>query len=205
MIPTRSIRIVLVIAVVLGSALPAAAQTLGRIGVGGSVTFNNTTDSDVGTAITFGPLVRLNPRPGWGFAGAFNWYWADLKNPAGGDDDFARLTVKPFMGGIGYTFGPPKTLVNLSVVMGPSFNRAYFQDGFPDASGSSIEAKTSFAIRPGISVTQTLAPRVGFTAYGGYMVNRPDVTYRSNTGQQVQDRWRADSIVLSVGMVYSVF
>ena len=37
------------------------------------------------------------------------------------------------------------------------------------------------------------------------MINRPDVTYRSNTGQQVQDRWRADSIVLSVGMVYSVF
>ena len=61
------------------------------------------------------------------------------------------------MGGIGYTLGPPKTLVNFSVVMGPSFNRAYFRDGFPDAAGSSIEAKTSFAFRPGISVTQTLA------------------------------------------------
>ena len=71
--------------------------------------------------------------------------------------------------------------------------------------GSSIEAKTSFAIRPGISVTQTLAPRVGFTAYGGYMFNRPQMTYRSNTGQQVDDFWRADSIVLSVGLVYSVF
>ena len=74
-----------------------------------------------------------------------------------------------------------------------------------DAAGSSIEAKTSFAFRPGISVTQTLATRVGFTAFAGYMINRPQVTYRSNTGQQVQDRWRADSIVLSVGLVYSVF
>ena len=186
----RSIRIVLTIAAVLSSALTASAQTEGRIGVGGSVTLNNTTDSDVGTAITFGPLVRLNPRPGWGFAGAFNWYWADLHNPAGGDADFARIAVRPFMGGIGYTMGPPKTLVNFSVVMGPSFNRAYFEDSFADAEGSSIEAKTSFAFRPGISITQTLAPRVGFTAYGGYMINRPDVTYRSNTGQQVQDRWR---------------
>ena len=50
MIPTRSIRIVLVTAVVLSSALAASAQTKGRIGVGGSVTLNNTTDSDVGTA-----------------------------------------------------------------------------------------------------------------------------------------------------------
>ena len=37
------------------------------------------------------------------------------------------------------------------------------------------------------------------------MFNRPQMTYRSNTGQQVEDRWRADSIVLSVGLVYSVF
>jgi len=205
MIPTRSIRIVLVTAVVLSSALAASAQTKGRIGVGGSVTLNNTTDSDVGTGWSFGPLVRINPRPGWRFASAFNWYNADLDNPAGGDEPFARFNIRPVMGGIGYTLGPPKTLVNFSVVMGPSFNRAYFRDGFPDAAGSSIEAKTSFAFRPGISVTQTLATRVGFTAFAGYMVNRPEVTYRSNTGQQVQDRWRADSIVLSVGLVYSVF
>ena len=131
----RPVRIVLATALVLSGALTASAQTEGRIGIGGSVTVNNTTDSDVGTALTFGPLVRLNPRPGWGFAGAFNWYWADLHNPAGGDDDFARLAVRPFMGDIGYTMGPPKTLVNFSIVMGPSFNRAYFEDNFPDAPG----------------------------------------------------------------------
>ena len=201
----RSIRIVLVTAVLLGSVLTASAQTKGRIGVGGSVTLNNTTDSDVGTALSVGPLVRLNPRPGWRFASAFNWYNADLHNPAGGDASFAQFNIRPVMGGIGYTLGPPKTLVNFSVVMGPSFNRAFFEDDFADAAGSSIEAKTSFAFRPGISITQTLAERVGFTAFAGYMVNRPEVTYRSNTGQQVQDRWRADSIVLSVGLVYSIF
>ena len=38
------------------------------------MTLNNTPDSDVGTALSFGPLVRINPRPGWPFAGAFNWY-----------------------------------------------------------------------------------------------------------------------------------
>jgi hypothetical protein len=205
MMHIRSIRPALLAALVLASPLTAAAQTEGRIGVGGTFTINNTPDGDVGTAYTVGPLVRLNPRPGWHFAGGFNWYWADLDNPAGGDDAFGRLAIRPFMGGVGYTFGPPRTLLNFSVVMGPSFNRARFKDEFPDRAGSSIEAKTSFAIRPGVSLTQTLAPRVGLTAFGGYMVNRPQITYRSNTGQQVEDHWRADSIVLSVGLVYSIF
>jgi hypothetical protein len=69
----------------------------------------------------------------------------------------------------------------------------------------SIEAKTSFAIRPGVSVTQTLMPRVGVIGFAGYMINRPKVVYRSITGQVVEDRWKADSLVLSVGLVYSIF
>jgi len=206
MIHDRTIRIALVAALVLGSALTARAQTEGRIGVGGTVTLNHTIDSDVDTAVTIGPLVRLNPKPGWHFAGGFNWWLADLEHPAGGDEPFARLTVKPFMGGIGYTLGPPRTLVNFSVVAGPSFNRARFKDDFGDANGgASIEAKTSFVIRPGISVTQTLAPRVGLTGFAGYMVNRPKIVYRSVTGQEIDDRWTADALVLSIGLVYSVF
>jgi hypothetical protein len=205
MMHIRSTRIALFAAFFLASPLVAGAQTEGRIGVGGSFAINNTPDGDVGTGVSIGPLVRLNPRPGWRFASAFNWYAADLQNPAGGDSDFGRLTVRPVMGGIGYTFGPPRTLMNVSVVMGPSFNKAKFDDDFTDRTGSSIEAKTSFAVRPGVSLTQTLATRVGFTAFAGYMVNRPQITYRSNTGQQVEDHWRADSIVLSVGLVYSIF
>ena len=207
MIRTRLLRLALVPALMLCGALTAAAQTEGRVGVGGSVTLNNTTDGDVGTALSVGPLVRLNPRPGWGFAGAFNWYRADLHNPDGGDNPFARLHVRPLMGGIGYTIGPPRTLVNFSVVAGPSFNKADFEDDFLDATGGSpsIEAKTSFAIRPGVSITQTLKPRVGVVGFAGYMINRPQIVYRSNTGQQVEDRWKADALVLSVGLVYSIF
>jgi hypothetical protein len=191
----------------LCGAVTAAAQTEGRIGVGASVTLNNTTDKDVGRALSIGPLVRVNPRPGLGFAGAFNWYRADLNNPDGGDSPFARLHVRPLMGGIGYTIGPPRTLLNFSVVAGPSFNKADFENEFRQISGGSpsIEAKTSFAIRPGVSITQTLMPRVGVVGFAGYMINRPKVVYRSITGQEVEDRWTADSLVLSVGLVYSIF
>jgi hypothetical protein len=36
-------------------------------------------------------------------------------------------------------------------------------------------------------------------------VNRPDVVYRNRFGSAVTDRWTADSIVSSIGLVYSVF
>ena len=194
-------------AIALVCAMPAAAQTEGRVGVGVSVTSNNTTDGDVASAFAIGPLVRLNPRRGWAPAGAFNWYRVDLNNPDSTDAPFARLHVRPLMGGIGYTFGPPKTLVNFSVVAGPSFNKASFEDEFrgQTAGNPLIEAKTSLAVRPGVSVTQTVAPRVGLVGFAGYMINRPEVIYRSTTGQQVEDRWQADSVVLSIGVVYSIF
>ena len=73
----------------------AGAQTEGRVGVGGSVTFVSPTDDDVASRFSVGPLVRLNPKKGFGFAGALNWFRADLQNPAGGDAPFARLRARP--------------------------------------------------------------------------------------------------------------
>ena len=201
----------LTIAGLLGTALataaPASAQTEGKVSVGGSITFNSTTDDDVDNALTIGPLIRLNPRRGWRVATALNWFRADLKHPSGVDSPFARLQVRPLMAGIGYTFGPDRTLFNVSVVAGPSFNTADFDDDFSEANSStaSIEADTSVAVRPGFSLTQTLAPRVGLTAFAGYMINRPKVVYRNAANQSFEDRWRADAIVLSVGLVYSIF
>jgi hypothetical protein len=50
-----------------------------------------------------------------------------------------------------------------------------------------------------------LAARVGLTAFAGYLFNRPDITYRNAAGQEFGARWRADSLVSSVGLVYSLF
>jgi len=181
------------------------AQTEGRIGVGGSVTFNATTDDDVASVTTAGPLVRLNPRNGWRVAGALNWFRADLQNPAGGSADFARLRVRPLMGGVSYTVGPRAVLTSFSIVAGASFNKAEFQSSYVAGSGESIRAFNSFAVRPGVAVTWTVARRAAIVFFGGYLINRPDVEYRDRFGQQINDRWKADAIVLSVGAVYSLF
>lgn len=202
----RAVRLlVIALAVFTASETLASAQTQGRISVGVSVTMNNTTDDDVASVTAVGPLVRLNPRKGLGAAGAFNWFEADLHEPGGASGDFARLRVRPLMGGVSYTVGSGATLVSFSIVGGPSFNRARFDRLYIPGSSESIEAGNSFAIRPGVGVTQTLARRVALVGFGGYLINRPDVVYRDRTGQETRDHWKADSLVVSVGIVYSVF
>ena len=181
------------------------AQTEGRVSVGGSVTFNGTTDSGVASTTTFGPLVRLNPRKGWRVAGAFNWFRADLENPAGGDDDFARLRVRPLMAGVSYTVGSDAVLTSFSIVGGPSFNKAEFDGSYVPGPGESVDVDTSAAVRPGVNVTWTVAPRVAIVGFGGYLFNRPSIVYRNAAGQELRDHWKADAVVLSVGAVYSLF
>ena len=196
---------ILIASAIVCSASSVFAQTEGRFSVGASMTVNSTTDAAVASATTFGPLVRLNPRRGWGPAGALNWLRPDLRDPAGGTGDFARLRVRPLMAGLSYTVGGDAVLTSFSVVGGPSFNKAEFHDSYVAASGESISAENSIAARAGVGVTWTLAPRVAIIGFGGYLVNRPDVVYRNRFGQEINNRWKADAVVLSVGAVYSLF
>jgi len=195
----------LALALVAGLATPSWAQTEGKVSVGGSVTLNQTTDGEVRSATTVGPLVRLNPRKGWGPAGAFNWFRADLENPAGGSNEFARLRVRPLMAGVSYTIGTGNLLTSFSIVGGPSFNKAEFEDGFVPTGLADIDAENSIAVRPGVGLTYTVAPRVAIIGYAGYLINRPDVVYRDSAGTEFRNRWKMDAVVVSVGAVYSIF
>ena len=196
---------ILIASAIVCAASSVFAQTEGRFSVGASITHNRTTDADVASATTFGPLVRLNPHKGWGPAGAFNWFRADLLDPSGGTGDFARLRVRPLMGGVSYTVGSAAVLTSFSIVGGPSFNKAEFHSSYVAGSGESISAGNSFAVRPGVGVTWTVARRVAVVGFGGYLINSPDVVYRNRFGQEIDDRWKADAFVLSVGTVYSLF
>ena len=193
----------------LAAAVPAAAQTEGRVSVGGSVTFYKPTDEDVKSVVGVGPLVRLNPRKGWGPAGALNWFTADLDNPSGASGAFARLRVRHLMGGVSYTIGEQPVLVSFSIVAGPSFNKLTLEDdflaGLPPGPAPEVDVETSIAVRPGVGLTFTVAPRVAIVGFGGYLINRPDIVYRDQNRQEFRNRWKADSVVLSVGAVYSIF
>lgn len=177
--------------------------------VGGTVSRVFPTDRDVRPTTTFGPLVRLNPRRGWGPAGGFGWFRADIDDPGGGGD-LARMRVRPIMAGVSYTVGPDKVLTSFSVVAGPSFNRIEFTDEFLDrvaglAAPPAVDIETSFAVRPGVNVTVTVGPRVAIVGFGGYTFNRPDVVYRDPTGTEFRNHWKADAAVISIAAVYSLF
>lgn len=194
----------------LSAAAPAAAQTEGKFSVGVTVTFAQPTDEDVQSTVSVGPLVRLNPKKGWGPAGGFSWLNADLDNPSGASGPFARFQVRPVMVGVAYTVGEQPFLVSFSIVAGPSFNRIKFDDDYVSILPASlprptVDVDTSFAVRPGVGVTYTLAPRFALTGFGGYIVNRPDVTYRDPSGTEFRNRWKADAFLVSGGAVFSLF
>jgi hypothetical protein len=202
-------RAIAFVALLACAAAPAAAQTEGKVSVGGSLTFAKPTDDGVQSLIGGGPLVRLNPRKGWGLAGGLSWFRADLDNPSGADGPFATFRVRPLMAGVAYTVGNQPTLVSFSIVAGPSWNRITFDDDYiatlPAGQVPSVSVKTSFAVRPGVNLTYTVAPRVALVGFGGYMFNRPDITYRNPAGQEVRKPWKADAFLVSVGAVYSLF
>jgi hypothetical protein len=204
----RAFAVVLVMTVCISAT--ASAQTEGKISVGASVTQVIPTDSEVGSFTGFGGLVRLNPKRGWGVAGALNWFRADIDDPGGFDGDFVRIRIRPLMGGVSYSVGPEKLLTTFSIVAGPSFNSARFRDEFlnalpPGLEPPDIDIETSFVVRPGVGLTWTVAPRVAIVGFGGYMWNRPGIVYRDQFGVEFRDEWKADAIVLSVGAVYSLF
>ena len=122
---------VLAIALLLCASHPRIGQTKGRVSVGGTVTYVIPTDGEVGSLVGVGPLVRLNPKKGWGIAGGLSWFRADIDNPDGAGD-FARLRVRPLMAGVAYTIGEQPVLISFSIVAGPSFNDLDFHDDFLD-------------------------------------------------------------------------
>lgn len=204
----RDIGPIIVLVMLLCAAVPASAQTEGRVSVGGAMTLISTTDGDVGSLVGWGPIVRLNPKKGWGAAGGFSWFRANVDHPSG-DGPFGKLTVRPLMGGVAYTVGEQPLLISFSVVTGPSFNDIDFDDDFlgaqPAGKTGELDVSNSWALRPGVGLTWTVAPRVAIIGFGGYSINRPEVVYRDGIGQEFRNQWKADAVLLSVGAVYSLF
>jgi hypothetical protein len=186
------------VGVLLLVAAPAAAQTAGRAGLGIAHTWIQPRHADVSPTSGFGPIARLNPGRGLGLAAALDWFDADVADEAG---HVGVMHVRPWMVGFGYGVPSGRLHTALTVVAGPSFNRLRLAETREE---DEAEIRTSFAVRPGLSMTYTLGPRVAVTGFGGYIYNRPEITYRTG-GIEHRDRWTADAVILSAGLVLSIF
>ena len=197
----RKILCALGVFLLVSAARPAHAQSKGRIGVGVGVTSVRPRAPELRHTTFPNLIVRLNPGVGWGLAGALDWFNADL----GGDfEGVGRTEVRPLMGGVGYGFRKNRLWTSVSVVGGPAINRIRLNDSARDDYSVVKSQRITFAVRPGASITYNVAPRIGLTAFAGYLFNRPHYTLRTRAGD-VKTDWTTDSTIVSVGIVYSLF
>jgi hypothetical protein len=192
----RRLSAVVLAGVLLVPAPPSQAQTAGRASLGVAHTWITPAHQDVAPTSGYGPIARLNPGRGVGFAAALDWFDANVRDEAG---HAGVIRVRPVMAGIGVGIPNGRLHTALTVVAGPSFNRLDVV-----RPGDEADIRTSVAVRPGLSLTYTVGPRVAVTGFGGYIFNRPEITFRS-AGVEHRDRWTADAVILSTGIVLSVF
>lgn len=206
--------LILACVLICGLGTHAAAQSSGRIAIGASVSSKQAADPDARgkTGISF--LWRLGQGgEGWGWKYGTNWYSASLERDLGGtEEDFGDLRVRPFMGGYGYShrFGR-RVKVSAGVLGGyaiTSFSmRPTFNDAYRDQLGAetvSARASNTFVIKPDVSAWIDVNRKIGINIGAGYMVARPTVTVSSSLGED-RRRVRADTLMLKVGAVYSIF
>jgi hypothetical protein len=213
-VPARRFRLflaALVFAAVQLRPADAHAQMRGSIAVGATVSFVQPSADELASGLGLGPTFRTLPVHGWGFAFAFNWYGADLADPAlGTPADLGRFAARPLMFGIGYTAVRGRTSISPSLVAGPAFNLISIDEALRDdysIDGSSFErriGKASLAVRPALSFTYALRSRLGLTAGVSYIFNRPEFTVNTPAGP-VETQWRADAFSVGGGLVVSLF
>jgi hypothetical protein len=195
--PLRPALALAVLAATLMIPAAASAQAAGSVGVGVSISAIRPVDG-TGASVGISPVARLNPGRGWGIAGALAWYDTDLVGGPG-EGVLSLVRVRPFMLGPAYSVGHGRVRTTFSVVAGYSANSA--RDVRP---AYTVDVGDSFAVRPGVDLTYSVAPRLALIGFGGYLVTRPEVTIQRGT-TRTTERWRGDAVVLSAGVVVSPF
>ena len=173
------------------------------LAIGGAASWTIPFVKNLSTGVSGGPLLRFGSGTGLSPAVDFNWFAVDLF--AGGDQTarLARMSVKPVMGGVGYTWGNERVALDLSVVAGYSFNRLETDDL---AAGKilALRVDSSFAWRPGINIWYDASTRFAINVFAGYVITRPTVAFFED-GQIVKRDQRADTLLVSTGLAYKLF
>lgn len=149
---------------------------------------------------------------GWSWTFGFGWYSTEIDHGIGRRNlEFGELKVRPVMAGYGYTHVMGRTSVSAKLLGGYAFNSFHLSapaaDAYRTAQGApsvSGDVANTFVVRPEVSVWYDLNQRVGLHLGATYVVARPVITIRS-AGTTEAWRYRADSLGITVGFVYSVF
>lgn len=197
-----------------GVSLPVAhAQTDGTFALGALVSRTDPSDSDAHGDFSIGLTWRIgHSDSGWGWTYGLNWFTTDIDRSIGGSKvELGKLSVKPFMGGYGYTHRVGRTAISANLLGGYALSSFRLttaaNDAFVDRLGArSVNATTSntFVVKPEVGAWIDLNKKFGVRLDAGYMIARPQISIRSSLGEDKR-RFRADTLMMRAGLVYSLF
>jgi hypothetical protein len=192
----------------------ARAQTDSRLAIGGSITARAASASESGGSAGAGFEWRLgHTKPGWGIENSvFSWFDTEVQGTIGpGAIQLGNMRIRPIMAGYGYTWVRGRLAITGDLVGGYSFNSLKLDASAVQeysrrlgATGIDAEATNAFALKPEIQVWYDLNSRFGLKIDGGYLIARPSVVITSSLGEDVH-HIRADTFLVTVGLVYSLF
>jgi hypothetical protein len=205
---------VLRVAVVVSATLavtcsPAVAQTEGRFSIGPQVSEHIPVGNELDNSVSFGisySLTRPSSHSKWGPDFGFGWFSADLIGPLDG-----RVTVRPLLGGYGYTMVQGKFRTHVAALTGPAFVKVKVNDAERAVWAASlgipvdgVDVKNSWVVKPGVRVVYSIRPRIGIFGSADYEFAR--LTMQVRTGAQTTERKvKADLVNLKVGVRFGVF
>jgi hypothetical protein len=193
----------------LGSGA-ALAQTEGRFTIGPQLTLHMPVGGDLDNSTGYGvaySLTRPKSHSGWGPDFGFGWFNSDLADPLAG-----RLTVRPVLGGYGYTLVRGKFRYHAAALTGPGFAKIHVNDadrvawsarlGIP-VDGVDVK-RLMWIVKPGGRVTYSVLPRLGIFGSLDYEVARLTLQVRT-LGETRERKLTADVFNLKVGLSVGVF
>jgi hypothetical protein len=186
------------------------AQTEGRFTIGPQVSFHMPVGGELENSTGYGvaySLTRPKSHDGWGPEFGFGWFSTDLAGSLPGN-----LTVRPILGGYGYTWVRGKVQYRVAASTGPGFAKLDVDDadrvawsatlGIP-VDGVDVK-RTMWIVQPGGRVTYSILPRLGIFTSLDYEVARLTLQVHS-AGQTMERKLRADMVNLKVGLSVGVF
>jgi hypothetical protein len=188
----------------------ALAQTEGRFTIGPQVSFHRPVGSELENSTGFGvsySLSRPKTHSGWGPDFGFGWFHNDFASPLAGN-----LTVRPLLGGYGYTLVQGKFRYHFAALTGPGFAKVHVFDADRVAWSANLGTpvdgvdvkRTAWIVKPGARVTYSVLPRLGIFGSVDYEIARLTLQIRT-LGQTREQKLKADQVNFKVGFNVGVF
>lgn len=199
-----------------GETVVVTPQTGRKFFLGAGIGFNDYSDSRFGsTDLDIVPMYRFSKG-----GGEKGWDW-DMKTSIGysginvptelaeADVRLGKLRTIRLLFGVArsYRHGPMK--VGAYVAGGPSFNHFEIDGGARtayEAAGSSldaVQAKTSFAFKPGVSASYAVSSWLALRGSVSYTINRPTVRIRID-GASTLETWKLDRSSAALGVLLGI-